>query len=306
MGTTYTVKAIQVPAEVDDSDLQPAVEQILEEINRQMSTYDRHSELSRFNDNQTTDWVTVSPALLTVIEEALRVSGLTGGAFDVTVGPLVNLWGFGPTMTEDDIPADEEITSARARVGYRHVHTQHSPSALKKDRADIAIDLSAIAKGYAVDQVAKYLESLAIANYLVEIGGELKAKGRNPQDQAWTIAIEEPAPGKRAIKRVIQITDRGLATSGDYRNFFEKDGRRYSHAMDPRTGRPVQHRLASVTVVSETAMQADAMATALLVLGPEAGYALAQQEELAAFFIVINDDGFAEKSTPEFKHYFLQ
>lgn len=306
MGTTYTVKAIQVPAEVDDSDLQPAVEQILEEINRQMSTYDRHSELSRFNDNQTTDWVTVSPALLTVIEEALRVSGLTGGAFDVTVGPLVNLWGFGPTMTEDDIPADEEITSARARVGYRHIHTQHSPSALKKDRADIAIDLSAIAKGYAVDQVAEYLESLAIANYLVEIGGELKAKGRNPQDQAWKIAIEEPTPGKRAIKRIIQITEGGLATSGDYRNFFEKDGHRYSHTLDPRTGRPVQHKLASVTVVSETAMQADAMATALLVLGPEAGYALAQREELAAFFIVINDDGFAEKSTPKFKQYLLQ
>ncbi len=303
MGTTYTVKVLQVPDGMAPDALQAEVDLILAQVNRQMSTYDNDSELSRFNRTQSTGWVAVSTGLLSVIKAALRVSRLTHGAFDVTIGPVVNLWGFGPQTTEEELPSDETIREALAKVGYDRVHTRDTPPALRKERSDIYIDLSAIAKGYGVDKVAQYLESLGIDHYLVEIGGELRGKGLNPRGVPWRIAIEKPDPGQRVIERIVQVSDKGVATSGDYRNFFEIAGQRYSHAMDPRTGRPVRHELASVTVVSDTCMEADALATALLVMGPEQGFRLAQKQAIEAFFIVISPAGFTERSTSGFERY---
>lgn len=305
MGTTYSVKVIHTPDQLDSDQLNREINQILEQINQKMSTYDQDSELSRFNQSESTEWVTVSEELLLVIEEALRVSRLTNGAFDITVGPLVNLWGFGPDRQTDDLPLNEDIARALARVGYGHIYIRNTPPAIRKDRADVYLDLSALAKGYAVDRVAKYLESFKIANYLVEVGGELRLKGHNAQGKPWSIGIEKPSPGQRTVQRIIQITDAGMATSGDYRNFFEKDGQRYSHTISPYTGRPVTHTLASVTVINDSAMQADAMATALLVLGPETGYELATQEKLAALFVALSPKGWVEKHTTQFDQYLV-
>jgi thiamine biosynthesis lipoprotein len=238
-----------------------------------------------------------------VVKAALRISRLTQGAFDVTIGPVVNLWGFGPQTAEEALPSDKAVKDALAKVGYERVHVRDTPPALRKERSDINIDLSAIAKGYGVDKIAQYLEAQGIGHYLVEIGGELRGKGLNPNGVPWRIAIEKPDPGQRVIERIIQISDRGVATSGDYRNFFEIAGQRYSHTMDPRTGRPVRHDLASVTVVSDTCMEADALATALLVMGPEQGFRFAQSQGIEAFFIVIGSEGFTERSTAGFERY---
>ena len=303
MGTTYTVKIVAAPPGVAAEGLQQDVEEVLAKINDQMSTYRTDSELSQLNRNETTDWVGTSEDLLEVLEEASRVSRLSDGAFDITVGPLVNLWGFGPDPGTDQVPSEKEIAATMSRVGYTKITTRRSPPAVKKARSDVYMDLSAIAKGYAVDKVAQRLETVGVRNYLVEIGGDLRASGHNAEDTPWKIAIEKPVTGERTAHRVVQVKDQALATSGDYRNYFERDGQRYSHTINPRQGSPIVHNLASVTVLSDTAMRADAMATALMVLGPEAGYALAERENIGAYFIVKNSDRFDQKSTPGFDKY---
>lgn len=300
MGTTYTVKVVGMPAELKKKTLHAEIEEKLNMINAEMSTYDRESELSRFNTNRSTDWVETSSDLATVVREAQHVSELTAGAFDVTVAPLVDLWGFGPEDRQDRIPSPREIAATATRIGYTHVRTRGSPPAIRKDLPDLHIDLSAIAKGYAVDQITELLESRGIANYLVEIGGELRGRGHNDAGNRWRIGIEQPAYGSRDVYAVITINDVGVATSGDYRNFFEKDGVRYSHTINPVTGRPVTHALASVTVIGYSTTEADALATGLLVLGPEEGYRLAEREGIAACFIVRTDDGFIDRQTLAF------
>ncbi|MFZ1744453.1 MAG: FAD:protein FMN transferase [Nitrospirales bacterium] len=297
MGTNYTVKVSNLPPGFTPASIHSEIETILNRINGRMSSYQEHSELSSFNRAKTTDWIPVSSEMVFVVEAALQVSRLTDGAFDITVGPLVNLWGFGPPVPETDFPTDEMTQKILQTVGYQHIFIQNTPSALKKDHPDVQIDLSAIAKGYAVDQVAEYLESLELHDYLVEIGGELRGKGINSQGRTWKVAIEKPDPSQRAIHGVVQLQNMGMATSGDYRNFFEKNGQRYSHTIDPRTGRPITHNLASVTVLSDSTMQADALATGLMVLGPEAGFQLAEQEKLSALFITKETGGFHEKAT---------
>jgi thiamine biosynthesis lipoprotein len=303
MGTFYTVKVTDLPRGLDSNDLEDNIDKILESVNDRMSTYRQESELSRLNSNPSTAWADVSPEMVTVMTEAIYISRLTHGAFDVTVGPLVNLWGFGPQPMTEKVPADDAIREALAKTGYRHLKIRATPPAVKKDLAELYIDLSGIAKGYGVDKVADYLESLGISNYLVEVGGEMRGKGLNARNLPWIIAIEKPVSGERAVQRLIHIEDKGLATSGDYRNYFEINGQRFSHTINPETGRPITHKLASVTVISSSAMRADALATALMVLGPEQGFAFASRENLAAFFIVKGPHGFVEKNTEPFKRY---
>ena len=304
MGTTYTVKLVDLSAELELDRIQAEIDAILERVNGQMSTYLHDSELSQFNRGQTTEWLTISQQLADVMQQAQHVSRLSAGAFDITVGPLVNLWGFGPSPGADQLPSDQDVHEAMKRVGYQRLEVRGSPPAMRKDRPDLYVDLSAIAKGYAVDLVAAYLQSLQIEDYMVEIGGEIQAKGRNAKDSLWRIAVEKPSTGSRSLHKVIELDNVGIATSGDYRNYFETEGRRYSHTIDPRTGRPVTHKLASVTVAHPSTMQADAMATALMVLGPEAGYHFAEQQGLAAFFIVKGEDGFYDKSSTAFRQNF--
>jgi thiamine biosynthesis lipoprotein len=305
MGTFYTVKVTELPRGLDIDDLEGNIDKILESVNDQMSTYRQDSELSRLNSSPSTAWVDVSPEMMTVMTEAVYISRLTHGAFDVTVGPLVNLWGFGPQPMTEKVPTDEAIREALAKTGYRHIKIRAMPPAVKKDLAELYIDLSGIAKGYAVDKIADYLESLGISNYLVEVGGEMRGKGLNARGLPWIIAIEKPVSGERAVERLIHMEDKGLATSGDYRNYFEINGQRFSHTINPETGRPITHKLASVTVISSSSMRADALATALMVLGPEQGFAFATRENLAAFFIVKGPHGFLEKNTDPFKRYLV-
>jgi thiamine biosynthesis lipoprotein len=305
MGTGYDLKLVPGPGQTVPADFKNRVEELLARVNRQMSTYDPDSELSRFNRNPSTDWVAVSSELQQVIAEALRISELSGGAFDITVGPLVNLWGFGPEPRHDRVPSDEAIAQARERVGYWRLHAREEPPALKKDRADLYVDLSAVAKGYGVDQLAALVEMAGIDRYLVSIGGEIRARGHNGQGQPWTIAIEQPVPDRRAVERLIRLGDHSVSTSGDYRNFFEQNGQRYSHLINPRTGRPVPRTLASVTVISDRSMVADTTATALMVAGPDFGFQLATDHHLAAFFILAGPDGFQERYTSGFEPFLI-
>ncbi len=305
MGTAYTVKTTSLPTGVSPVTLKADIERILNRINDHMSTYIENSEVSRFNRQQTTEWVEVSSETVAVINEALRVSRLSNGAFDITVGPLVNLWGFGPAPRKETIPSDAQIRDTLLRVGYRHIHTRSAPAAVRKDRPDVQVDLSAIAKGYAVDQLADYLESVQIMDYLVEIGGELRGRGKNAEGTGWKVGIEKPVSNKRVIHRAIYLRDQAMATSGDYRNYFEINGRRFSHTIDPHTGKPTTHNLASVTVLSPSSMHADAIATAIMVLGPEAGYQLVERENITALLFVRDSDDFQEKVTADFGQAFL-
>ncbi len=305
MGTTYSVKVVQLPENVNRRRLAAEIERVLDTVNRRMSTYLPDSEIMRFNSAAATDWIGISPPLLEVLEEALHWSVKTGGAFDVTAGPLVNLWGFGPRPSFLQVPADPLIERALQRVGYELLEIRSAPPSVRKERADVFVDLSAIGKGYAVDRVFRTLIGAGVNSCLVEIGGELRGLGQNARGQPWTVAIERPIPGGGASRRRIGLSEGAVATSGDYRHFFEKGGRRYAHILDPRTGRPVQHSLASVTVVDSTAMRADALATALIVLGSERGYEFAMREGIAAFFFVRNGDDALERVTPRFESLLL-
>jgi len=300
MGTSFSVRWVDVdPARVEA--LRPKVGALLKDVNQQMSTYISDSELSQFNRAPAGSRVALSQDLAKVVAAALELSKQTAGAYDVTVGPLVNLWGFGPEGRVVKAPSQEQLDALRSRVGY-HALTLSSDGFLTK-AGDQYVDLSSIAKGYGVDRVAELLEQEGIASYLVEIGGELRAKGVKPDGSDWRVAIESPVEGVREVERVIGVKDIGIATSGDYRNYFEQDGVRFSHTIDPRTGYPIRHRLASVTVLRPTCMEADALATALMVLGEEEGLRFAREREIAAFFIVKDNDGFREVSTPEFEAF---
>jgi thiamine biosynthesis lipoprotein len=303
MGTTYSIKVVDPPAQLQRATLQSLVNEELDALVGTFSTFDPRSELERFNHNRRTQWIPASAELVEVLREARRVSEASGGAFDVTVGPLVDLWGFGPPRGGDRIPSGPELESLLSHVGYRKLAARSDPPAVRKLDPDVVVDLSAIAKGYAVDRVARLLEARGISRYLVEIGGELRGLGLNRNDEDWRVGIETPSDNAPGLRTVITIDHTGVATSGDYRNYFLKEGRRYSHEIDPRTGKPVTHKLASVTVISPRTMHADAMATALMVLGPDAGYALADREGLAAYFIIRTANGFVDRQTAAFDRY---
>jgi thiamine biosynthesis lipoprotein len=310
MGTTFMVKTLKKPEDLEFTTseltlkLSKDIGEILTTVNRQMSTWVKDSEISRFNRYRETGWFDVSSDTALVFAEALRVSELSNGAFDITVGPLVNLWGFGPAETGRQIPGDEQIKEVMAKTGYQKlsVRPSSSPPAIKKEIPGIQCDLSAIAKGFGVDKLAEYLESKGYMNYLVEIGGEVRGKGINHEKRPWRVAILAPGPGGQSpYQKVLSLKDKAMATSGDYFNYFEKDGVRYSHTIDPTTGKPITHKLASVTVIHDSCMTADAVATAINVLGPAKGYELALKENLPVFLVIGKGNTFIEKMTPQFR-----
>jgi len=306
MGTYYRVSMVLDPALQENADytethLQKEIDKKLERVNDQMSTYRPNSELSRFNQAQ--DSLEVSPETAYVIQASLTLFEQSAGAFDVTVGPLVNLWGFGPDKKPTKVPSDEVIKARQQYVGSQYLSIRDNT--LYKTIPELYVDLSSIAKGYGVDVVAQYLQEIGINNYLVDIGGELRAKGEKPGNKQWTLAIERPSAGQN-VQRLIQVGDNSIATSGDYRNYYEYDGIRYSHTIDPKTGKPISHKLVSVTVIHESSMMADALATAITVLGPEEGFAFAEKHKLAVFLIVKQGDEFVEHFTDEFESYLIE
>jgi thiamine biosynthesis lipoprotein len=299
MGTQFNVKL--AADDVDVATLQQKIEGSLAHVELMMSTYMPDSEISRFNASPTTDWHTVSEEFCVSVMHAQALSLLTDGSFDITVGPLVNLWGFGPGDIIDEPPADELISATMNLVGYEHLQADCARPALRKDIAELYLDMSAFGKGFAVDQIAERLEADGFNDYLVEIGGELRLAGHNSSGEKWAIGIEVPLIDQRRPHTVIRLTDTAVATSGDYRNYFEVNGKRYSHTIDTRTGRPVTHSLASVTVIDDSAYRADALATALLVMGPDKGMELATKEHLAVLFLLRDADSIDERATPAFE-----
>jgi thiamine biosynthesis lipoprotein len=300
MGTTFNVKLLDPNLEFADAVLQDDIESLLANLNDNLSTYRADSEISRFNLSGSTDWFAVSQLSCDIVAQALAVSDMTDGAFDVTVGPLVDLWGFGPDGSISAPPAADDIRTAVQVVGYRKLHTDCSVPAIRKELAGLSVDLSAYAKGFAVDQVANLLDAKGVENYLVEIGGELRLRGSNARGVDWAIGIESPVLTRRSVHSIVDLTDVAIATSGDYRNFFESDGELYSHTIDPRTGYPVAHSVASVTVVAATAADADALATALMVLGAADGLEFAEREQIAALFQLRIDDVIEERASDNF------
>jgi thiamine biosynthesis lipoprotein len=294
MGTTYTVKV--VVNDVDDAArdrLAVRIDNVLAGVDNALSTYIESSEVMVFNRYGEGDFA-ASDDLLKVAAEAQRVARLSGGAFDITVGPLVDAWGFGP-QGETDVPSDVTIGRLLSTTGFEHLEVDLEHGRLKKDSPEVRIDLSAIAKGFAVDRVADALVGEGHVDFMVEVGGEVRASGRNIERRVWRIGIERPEDGGRAVYAAIPLSDLALATSGDYRNFVMRDGVRISHTIDPRLGRPISHGLASVSVIQASCMTADALATALEVLGPVEGMALATSHGIPALFLVRMDDGSFEE-----------
>ena len=303
MGTTYTVAVPRLPQAVARADVEAAVADVLREADQHLSGWNASGELVRINDSRTTDWQPISPQLLEVLRESAAVSRASDGAFDITVGPLVRAWGFGAGAVEDaPAPSQPVLDALRAKLGQQHLELREQPPALRKAVPELTLDLDGIAPGWAVDRIAGRLDALGVSDYLVELGGEVRARGRSPAGRPWRVAIERPVPGQRRPLGVIELDALGVSTSGDYRDYREIGGRRVSHTIDPRTGRPVEHALAAVTVVHASVAAADAWATALMVLGPEEGMALARRQGLAALFVTrsATADQFAESATPQF------
>ncbi|WP_116424872.1 FAD:protein FMN transferase [Pseudomonas citronellolis] len=302
MGSSYSVQYLPTAQSPVPQRLQAEVEGILGELDRQFSTYRDDSEVSRFNALPAGACQAMPIELVELLRYGNELSEASAGAFDLTVEPLMNLWGFGPQSRGELVPAPEALERERARVGYRHLRVDGS--LVCKDVA-AQLDFDSIVAGYAVDRVSQRLAELGVKNYLVEITGELKAVGHKPDGSPWRVALEVPSGEReRSVARSLAVDGYGVSTSGDYRNYFEEGGQRYSHTFDARSGTPVRHRLAAVTVVDRSTLHADGLSTLLMVLGPDEGYRYAEQHGLAAWFVVHQGQGFAMRATPRFAELF--
>jgi len=296
---SYRILVVTKPS--NQQSIHNGIDEKLDEIVQLMSTYEKDSEVSRFNDLGVNESFSIDSKTFDVMELSQLISEQTNGAFDITVGPLVDLWGFGPKARPEQIPDPMQIMQSFDLIGYEAISLNADELSISKSQYR-RIDLSAIAKGYAVDEIARFLDSKAINGYMIEIGGEIRLKGLKPNGDKWRIAIEKPQIGLgQQVLTTLAITDISMATSGDYRNFFEVDGVRFSHTIDPKTGYPIDHQLASVTVLSEDCAVADAMATALMVMGEVDAVKFANENDISAFFIIKTDEGFKQVSSQSYK-----
>ncbi|MDT4846017.1 FAD:protein FMN transferase [compost metagenome] len=301
MGSSYSVKYLRGASGPSVAQARGEVEAILAEIDRQMSTYRADSEVERFNTLPAGACMALPAPMLELVAFAGQLWRDSGGAFDITVEPLLDLWGFGPQSRGDRVPDAQTLAATLSDVGQGHLSIRGQE--LCKD-APVQLDFNSIAAGYAVDRVVARLGELGVDSALVEITGELKAVGRRADGSPWRIAIEAPRDDRREAQRIIPLEGLGVSTSGDYRNYFERDGRRYSHTFDPRTGAPISHTLAAVTVVDESALRADGLSTLLLVLGPDAGRAYAEDHGIAALFVSRVEQGFVSQASSRFGELF--
>ena len=310
MGTTYRI-VLPSAAATDEAALRELVEAILADVDLRLSTYRRDSEVSRFNRAAAGEWFAVSPATAEVFAAALAICERTEGALDITVAPLVRLWHFGPdAIAKTDSPADiappgeAAIEAARMQVGFQRVEVRDDPPALRKQVAGLEVDLSAVGEGDAIDRLAAALAARGIGDYLIELGGEIRAGGCGPRGQPWRVAVNAPRIDRSEAQAVVSLSNMAVATSGDYRRYFEHGGRRYSHVIDPTTGRPVDHGLAAVTVAADECRTADAWATALMVLGPTRGYQCAEKLDVAALLVSRDGEQFIAQETPAWEARF--
>ncbi len=307
MGTFYGVKVVgDFPG--GQQALQTQVDSLLKHYNDEISTYDPNSSLSKFNQQQTTAPFPVSQDMADIVISAVRVGQRTQGVLDVTIGPLVNLWGFGPDRRPVKIPTDAQITAARQRVGIQRLHVDVSAdhAELRKDIPNMYVDLSTVGEGFGADKIADFLESRGVHNYLVEIAGASRSRGVNAKGEPWKLAIQKPTDELDEVQAIVKPDGRAISTSGSYRNYYELNGQRYSHIIDPATGKPITHRLVSATVITPTALEADGLDTALMVMGPEKAMAFAKQQHLAVYLVIKTDKGFKAEYSETFKPYLVQ
>ncbi|WP_415759903.1 FAD:protein FMN transferase [Pseudomonas sp. LT1P18] len=298
MGSRYSIQYVRHSSTPGPKAVQAEVEKILAEVDQQMSTYRSDSDIERFNDLPANHCQKMPEPILELVRVGEQLSSQSEGSYDLTVEPLLNLWGFGPQAREEKVPSAEALAEVRQRVGHSHLRIDGDQ--LCKDAA-VEVDFNSIAAGYAVDTIAAKLEAMGIHNYLAEATGELKAAGKKLDGSPWRVALEEPRDDQQVAERIIAVDGYGVSTSGDYRNYFEQGGRRFSHTFDARTGAPVLHTLASVTVIHPSALMADGLSTLLLILGPERGWDYAQTHDIGAFFVIRADTGFVTRTTQAFE-----
>jgi thiamine biosynthesis lipoprotein len=298
-GTTYTIKVVAPITANKLSQLTIEIKQRLEQIDAAMSSWRSDSQINLFNNSPINQWMQVSVDTYKVIKIAQHISQLTKGSFDITTAPLVKLWGFKEYQSTSSIPSDAEIIQALKNIGFTKLQLDDATHSIRK-LAPIRIDLAAIAKGYAVDVISELLLTHGYDNHLVEIGGEIKLNGMREGGNKWRLAIEQPQELEGSIAKIITLTNAALATSGDYRNYFVAGGTRYSHSIDPNTGYPISHNLASVTVIDSSSARADALATALTIMGIKQGLVFAQANNIAALFIIRDRQHFKQHYTSAF------
>jgi thiamine biosynthesis lipoprotein len=288
MGSAWTAKVVGA-LPMSEAQLREGMQARFDAVNQALSTYRPDSALSRFNADTTGDWVALDPELGEVMGYALQLSARSGGAYDVTVGPLVDLWGFGPDPAARKVPDTAAIAHARDRVGWQKIEIDSAARRARKPPG-VRVDLSSLGKGRGVDRVAEFLDSVGVSNYLIDLSGKLRARGRNPRGESWKVAVETPgadaASGRpAAMPAIVELRDESIATAGDYRRFFEADGRHYSHIIDPRTGFPVTHATESSTAIAADCMTADAWATVFMTMAPGDALRLAEAASMPALLI---------------------
>lgn len=306
MGTIWRVSMAGVDKQREAA-LQQAIQQRLDSDDRQLSTWKTDSMLSRFNQYRGTNPQPVSADMADIITVALRIGAQTNGAMDITVGPLVNLWGFGPTKQPSHIPSNAEIAAAKAQTGLQHLQViqRWDGQWLQKDLPTLYVDLSTVGEGFATDHLARLMEQQGINNYLVSVGGAVLTRGCNAEGKTWRVAIQKPTDRENAVQAIVDLQGHGISTSGSYRNYYELDGKRISHVIDPTTGAPIQHKLVSATVIATTALEADGWDTGLMVLGTEKAKALAIREKLAVYLVSNEGGSFTHWMSPQFSAFLV-
>lgn len=306
MGTSWRVSLIGLEKPRAD-ELQQKIQTQLDADDQLLSTWKKDSALMRFNASASVTPWPVSEAMADIVTLAMRIGNKTDGAMDITVGPLVNLWGFGPDKQPTQTPTQAQIDAAKARTGLQHltVTQQAGQQYLQKDLPDLFIDLSTVGEGYAADHLARLMEQEGIGRYLVSVGGALASRGTNGDDKPWRVAIQKPTDQENAVQAIVDINGHGISTSGSYRNYFELQGKRISHVIDPQTGRPIEHNLVSVTVIAPTALEADGWDTGLMVLGPKQAKEVVRREGLAVYMVTKEGDKFVPWMSPQFEAFLI-
>jgi thiamine biosynthesis lipoprotein len=294
MGTTYTVKVAGTPATIDADAIRREINAVLASTDIEMSTYRSDSAISRFNAAASTDWIEVPASLAKVVAVSREISERSGGAFDITIAPLIAAWGFGPSGEPASLPGEAEIAALRERMGYELLDVRLAPPALRKRHPELTIDVNGVAPGYAVDVLAERFLALGVRDFMIDIGGEVLARGRNARGEVWRIAVERPIDDIPAPFEVIQLDNASVTTSGEYRHYFERDGVRYSHTIDPRSGHPIES-YGSVCIFGDSSLVIDAWATVLNVLGPDAGIELAEREGIAVMYVIARNGELSAK-----------
>lgn len=306
MGTFWRASLAGVDSARQD-ELRNKIQAQLDNDDRLLSTYKSDSALSRFNRSRSNEPYPVTEAMGDIVTTSLRIGARTDGAMDITVGPLVNLWGFGPSRQPVKTPSQAQIDAAKALTGLRHltVINKAGQQWLQKDLPDLYVDLSTIGEGYAADHLARLMEQNGINRYLVSVGGAVVTRGTNAEGKTWRVAIQKPTDRENAVQAIVDLNGHGISTSGSYRNYYELEGKRLSHVIDPLTGAPIQHKLVSATVIATTAMEADGWDTGLMVLGTEKAKEVAKKEGLAVYLITKEGEGFTTWMSPQFKTFLL-